>query len=216
MMINKNAGCKLSPFFYFFIIGTIVCPLMFSGCGLPKKQARIVHYYTLSYDAPKASGIKKAPAVIRIKPPIARPPYDSIKIVYSTGPYQQAFYRYHMWVAFPADMIFNMIERDFRQSGIADAVITGPSGIAPTHSLEIVINKFYEKDGKNSWSAILSLTTRLVKENPAGPSKLIYEKTYEATKELGRKNPAGLARAMSQCLSKISGRMIKDVYTNLN
>lgn len=214
MMINKKAGPEFK-YIFCLISGAVASMLLLYGCGLPRKQARTVHYYTLCYNAPRISGMKTT-SVIRIEPPTVSAPYDSRRIVYSAGTaYQQAFYRYHMWAANPADMIFNLLARDIRQSGIAEAVITGPSGIAPAYAIEIVITKFYEKDEKKSWSAVLCLTARLIKENPAGPAKFIFEKTYRQTKKLDHKNPVSLARAMSQCLSEISGRMIKDIYTNL-
>lgn len=198
------------------IIGAVVLMLLFSGCGLPRKQARTVHYYTLSYDAPKASETKTA-AVIDIKPVTVLHPYDSRRIVYTDGTgLEQAFYHYHMWAANPADIVFSLIARDIRQSGIAAAVINGPSELSPTHTVEIIVNRFYEQDGEKSWSAVLSLTARLVKENPAGSGALIFEKTYTDKKMLDHKNPDGLARAMSKCLSRISGRMIKDIALNLD
>lgn len=214
-MINKKIKRKSSLLFC-LIAAAVSFPLIFSGCGLPRKQALTIHYYTLSYDAPQITGIKKA-TVIRLKQPVALPPFNSRRIVYTTGgAYQQAFYHYHMWAADPANMIFNLLARDIRQSGIADAVVTGPSELVPTYSIEIVINRFYEKDEKKAWSAVLSLTARLIKVNPAGAAGLVFEKTYGQTKKLNRKNPISLARAMSLALSEISGRMIKDISMNLN
>lgn len=196
---------------YILSLGPFILMLFFSGCMPHGKQAPPVHFYRLFYDAPKPAGIKTA-AVIRIKPVKVMAPYDSKKIVYlHENGLEQGFYRYHRWAAFPNDMIFNLISRDIRRSGISASVITNTSALLPTHILEIVVNRFYEKDGKTSWKAIVSLTARLIKEDSDGQARLLFEKTYSSARTLEHKNPKGLARALSLALSDISGRMIHDI-----
>ena len=187
--------------------------LLISGCWNREQRPPEIRLYSLSCRPVRFRADKPLPAVIRLLRPEVDPPYDTKKIVYSTTPYSRSFYRYHLWAAEPGDMVFRIMERDLAASGMAEGIIAPDSGLSATHEIRTAVTAFYERDERDGWYAELSMRISLIELHPEHGTGILLEKTYSAAERLARRNPEGLARAMSKALERISASIVRDVAT---
>ena len=106
------------------------------------------------------------------------------------------------------------MRRDIQNSGLFKAVVSRDSRLPSAYILEGTVDEFLEWDKKNSWEALLSVSITFMHENePDISKKILFQKTYHATKPCRQKNPKALAEAMSLAMSEISEQIILDIYT---
>jgi ABC-type uncharacterized transport system auxiliary subunit len=79
--------------------------------------------------------------------------------------------------------------------------------------LEGGLEEFLEVDEGKGRSAVLTLSVNLIDLSRTGtPSRLVFQKKYRSVEPIADADPAGLARAMSNGMAKVSAQVIKDVY----
>lgn len=196
---------------FFFCFSTILC-----NCVGPKAKRLKTEFYNLNYDPPSKVVSRSLPFVVSIEPFQAAPPYDTTRIIYITNLYTINSYSYHEWIAAPAEIIPFFIARDLEKTDIVQAVMISDDRLA-THRLTGIVETFCEKDLKEEWKAILSLNMTLVRINRKDmTSQICFQKNYSAEEICLEKNSAGLTRAMSICMSKLSEALITDIYNTLS
>lgn len=187
--------------------------LILSGACVTTKQPRNkIDFYTLEYEPPSAVGLSPLPVVIRVERFSVAPTYNTNRIIYRDNSFKRNTYTYHKWRANPGDLITYFLSRDLKLSGLFRAVLTYDSGFPCSHMVEGSVDEFYEWDSGGNWKAVLGVSITLMAENEPDISKrVLFQKTYRATKMCPRKNPAALAESMSMAMSEVSSEIIRDI-----
>lgn len=192
-----------------------VCLPLFACLNLRQPKEKI-EFYTLEYDPPHMTIKAPFPAVIKMERFSVAPPYNTSRIIYRDRSFMRDAYLYYRWRANPGDLVSHFLGRDIRQSGLCTAVIPGDSRSASSHRLEGSVEEFFEWDTQDTWKAVLSLNITLMAENEPDISKrVVFQKTYRATKACAEKNPVSFAEAMSLAMAEVSGQVINDIYEAL-
>jgi cholesterol transport system auxiliary component len=183
------------------------------GCLGAKQPTREIEYYTLEYDPPVLEFREPLASVIRVDRFRATPFYDSNRIIYRKKPFERDAYYYRKWRANPGDLVTYFLTRDMQQSSFFKTVLTSNNNAPASYVIEGSVDEFLEKDVKNSWEAVLSVSISLLAVNePDINKKVLFQKNYAATETCGQKNPNGLAEAMSMAMTRVSKMIIGDVY----
>lgn len=187
--------------------------LMLSCVDLKQPHPSIKRY-VLEYEVPEFSGYEPLDGVIKIDTFSAAPAYNTRRIVYSSGNYERESYIYHKWDENPGEIVTHLLGRDIRQSGLFRGVILPGERVRGfSYRLGGTLEEFYESDEENKWAGVLSLTVTLVSEKDGeSGDRVIFQKNYRTSEPCERKNPAALAKALSDGLKKISSVLVSDMY----
>ena len=189
---------------------------MLSGCLRMKTPLPETQYYVLEYESSQVKLPEKLPCILRMKRFQVAPVYNSSNIIYSEDKFARNAYNYHKWRSNPGDMITALLIRYFRAAGLCKALFMPDVSFPCSHVLQGVVDEFYEKDGKNSWQAMLTLDITLIQKNEPDISKrILMQKQYHVSETCSKKSPFALAQAMSRAVSKMSGMIIPDIYKYL-
>ena len=114
-------------------------------------------------------------------------------------------------------MVTSFLSRDLKNSSLFKAIFEPGSRFSSSHVISGTVDEFFEQDEKNSWKAVLSVTITLIKEDETDISKrILFQKRYRTSEKCSRKNPLGVAEAMSKAMAGISEMIIGDVYKSLS
>ncbi|MBT8372402.1 MAG: membrane integrity-associated transporter subunit PqiC [Deltaproteobacteria bacterium] len=187
--------------------------LPLTACLNLKQPKNRIDYYTLEYEPPSVKNQPTLPYVIKVDHFSVAPVYNSNRIIYRDKSYKRQAYNYHHWRVNPADFVTYFLSRDMKQSGLFQAVLPRDSRFPSFYLLEGVVDDFFELDRDNGWEAVLSVSIAFMNEvEPDISKKILLQKIYSTSKPCEQKNPRALARAMSQAMSEVSGKIIHDVY----
>lgn len=194
-------------------VSCIILCLFAGGCVNLRKPRHQIEFYTLEYDAPQLQGLDPLPLVIRLERFGVAPAYNTNRIIYRDTSFGRNAYTYHKWRANPGDLTSYFLSRDLKQSGLFKGVFSYDSRAGASYVMEGLVDEFFEWDAPDAWHAVLSMSITLLKENePDVAKKVVFQETYRAKEPCSRKNPQALAEAMSTALSKISGRITRDIH----
>jgi ABC-type uncharacterized transport system auxiliary subunit len=174
-----------------------------------------IEYYTLEYDPPGFSAREQVSYIIKVEPFKVSPVYNTTHIIYQEKPFKKDSYTYHKWSVNPADIVTYLTGRDLKNSGLFKGVLLpGERNREFTFRLGGMLDEFYELDEDSGWSGVLSLSITLIPEGKAKKARMdIFQKTYREIEKCEKKNPAGLAAALSRAMEKISRQIGEDVYS---
>ena len=185
-----------------------------SCSGLSRPSPKIEHY-SLEY-APPSLEKPALPLVIQVERFSAAPLYDTRQIVYREKPFSRDAYVYHRWRSTPADLVSYFLARDLKASGLFAGVLSHDSRQDTLFSLEGSVDDFLESDLENGWEAVLTFSVTLIAaRDPDISKRVLFQKTYRASKPCGQRNPRALAEAMSQAMAELSKAVLRDVYSAL-
>jgi ABC-type uncharacterized transport system auxiliary subunit len=141
------------------------------------------------------------------------PPYDTDQIVYREGPYKINEYNYHRWAAGPGDLVSSFLSRDFRESGLFQAVLHTQSWSEGTYVLEGGVDEIYVKETDSGREAVLGVSVSVMAKNEPDLSKrVLFQKSYRAAEACRGKDPSALSEALSLAMKRISTELILDLY----
>ena len=195
------------------ILAAVLCVC---GCGFSRAPRPPVESYTLEYAPSAPQNLAPVSAVIRVDDFAVDPAYNTPQMVYSDAAYSRNTDPYRKWRANPSGMVTYFLARDMSAAKLFAAALPLASSMEYTHALEGTVEEFYERDTKEGWFAVLSLSVTLVRANePDVTKRVIFQKKYAQQKQAGQRNPQGVAEAMSRAMSEVSARILSDVYQAL-
>ncbi len=183
----------------------VLCSVLVSGCGLTKSRPAVRHYALLLTVPETPPSARQWSLVVR--PFVARDPYDQLRMVYRSSPYQVDFYNYHRWATSPAQQITDWTRRYLRSAGQFAKVFPTPDARAD-FALGAVIRQFEEIDHADTWEAVLSIDFWLARGDQRTP---VWFQSYTATQQAAKRNPEAVAEALSRNLESILGRLTADL-----
>lgn len=185
-----------------------------TGCSnvVLKQPALRMQYYTLDYAPTRSKHPARLSSTIVFQRFRVAPDYNSRQMVYSESVHTKNAYVYHQWRSHPGDLVPYLLSRDLDHSGHFNAVHPPGSKTQPTFRIEGLLEKFYERDEKFDYEAVLAITITVVTNDPSKrvPTSVMHQH-YHATVPMDGRSAGYLAKAMSRAVSKISGAISNDL-----
>jgi ABC-type uncharacterized transport system auxiliary subunit len=195
----------------------LVALVSLSACATLKTPPRPIYFYTISYPPPKPSTAPPISAVLRISRFSAVPPFTSDDMVFSSSDTQRGTYTFHKWESRPADMIESLLYRDFLESKSLAGVFPSAQRIGSTHSLDGIIESFYQKNENGRNLAVVGIAVTLIAEKETDPIKrFVFQKRYLEEEPISKAEPQYFAEAMGRAVSRLSEAIRSDVLKALS
>jgi ABC-type uncharacterized transport system auxiliary subunit len=192
--------------------------LLMSACTTVRQPRLKIEHYTLEY-APPGPRSKRPPlpVILKIERFSVAPSYNARQMVYRDRSFKRELDPYHQWRAHPGDLVSDHLARDMRHSGLFKAAVQEGSALTATHIIEGSLDEFFEWNDEAGRRSVLSVTATLITAKEVDISKrVLFQKTFRALEPMREKTPRGLAEAMSEAMSRVSGEIIKTVYQHLS
>lgn len=180
------------------------------GCGGGPNMT--VYQWTLEYPPPRTAEAAPLPAVLKLARFTANQAYMDADMIYSQDALQRKSYVYNRWRVSPADLVGDILLRDFRRARIFRAVFSHRQRGKARFRLEGAVQRFLEDDQGPRRLAVLRVNLTLLDYKYKDILKrVVFQKDYQAQAAMPTKNAAGLAQAMSRAMREISGKILADV-----
>lgn len=183
-----------------------------TGCNLPSSNPPIlVKQWTLEYQAPQPAQAK-LPAELKVRRFQAAQTILGAEMIYRPGPNERGIYNYNRWLVSPSDLVGDFLLRDLRAQGALAGIFANRHPQRPRFRLEGGVEEFLEMDDGDVWHAALkvSLTLLDTKQNDV-TKRLLFQHSYTYTTPMASKDPAGLAKGMSQNMARFSAKARADI-----
>jgi uncharacterized lipoprotein YmbA len=204
--------------------GTFFRPICLAGLGLfllggaaclpSARPAITTNYYIFDYPAPVLTE-PSLDADLRVEHFTSAQEFNSQDMVFSPRPGVRQSYNYSRWRVYPAEMCFDYLLRDLRAGALARVV----SGSALSRfRLEGAVEEILRLDYEQTFKVRLSLACSLFDSEARGglPAKLLFQRTYQAEKEVADDSPLAMALGLSQAMQELSRQLQEDIYQAVN
>lgn len=187
------------------------------GCMADSSRPEItVSQFVLSYEPVSAAAAAPFNDFLRIERFTAAREFSDQAMVFQPQPYARQPYVYHRWRAYPADLVTDMLLRDFRHSSLFAGVMSYQNPGPYRYRLEGSVEEFYQEDLGGSSQAVLGLNITLSDVSRQElPLRLVFQKPYRAVVAMSEQSAPALAQAMSQALRQISSELTADMAAAL-
>ncbi|MDD3294719.1 MAG: ABC-type transport auxiliary lipoprotein family protein [Geobacteraceae bacterium] len=197
-------------------MAVIVILSLLTGCIGRGKPSSVVNLYTFEYPSPSFEALPRLEHTIKVERFSVAKAFNTKAMVYRPEPFKLDTYASNRWMVNPGDMTSDYLLRDLRKSGLFLAVFSQRDYEDARFVLEGGLEEFLEVDEGKGRSAALTLSVNLLDLSQAQmPKRLVFQKRYRSTEAISEADPAGLARAMSGVMAKVSALVIKDVYDSV-
>jgi cholesterol transport system auxiliary component len=117
---------------------------------------------------------------------------------------------YNQFLISPAALVTEELRRELSQAGLFKFVVGSANPLAPTHTLETLVNTLYGdfRDLKAP-KAVIEMEFFLTRE--ASPSGIVFHKLYQRIVPVQERNPEALVRGWNQGLESISSSLVSDL-----
>ena len=117
---------------------------------------------------------------------------------------------YNQFLISPAALVTEELRRELSQAGLFKFVVGSANPLAPTHTLETIVNTLYGdfRDLKAP-KAVIEMEFFLTQE--ASPSGIVFHKLYQRIVPVQERNPEALVRGWNQGLESISSSLVSDL-----
>jgi ABC-type uncharacterized transport system auxiliary subunit len=193
------------------VVVVLACLFLLVGCFPGSTAPERVELYTLDYTPPAASSMPLA-QVIKIDRFSVAQVYNSPAMVYRPEVYRLAVYHYHRWRTGPGDMATDYLVRDFRSSGLFQAVFSYRQSEDARFEVDGAVEEFVEAREGDGWKAVLGFAVTLLdRSKPEITSRVVFQKRYRAREPIPDQSPGGFARGMSAAMARLSAEIVGDV-----
>ncbi|MEW6258564.1 MAG: ABC-type transport auxiliary lipoprotein family protein [Thermodesulfobacteriota bacterium] len=177
-----------------------------------------IDYYTLNYDPPEQrTGQALGAHVLQVERFGTAPPYNTLKIVYTTDHFTRNTYLSHQWRAMPGEMIAYYLARDLRFAGIFEAVAGPETRLPADRVLSGSVDELLEMEDATGCSAVVGVTVTLLEAGQPDVSKrVVFQKSYRQRVPAARRTAGDIVAAFSSAVQLISRELAADIRNHIN
>ena len=189
---------------------SLVASLLFTGCVSIEKSYPDKRYFVLDI-APDASPENPAEAgTLQIASARVSPRYADKNFVYRRSDTRFESDFYNEFLISPGVLVAEELRQGLSQSGLFKFVVGSVNALAPTHTLETVVNTLYgDFRDLRAPQAVMEIEFFLSQEE--SPSGIVFHKRYHRTIPLKGRNPEALVQGWNQALDAISRSLVTDL-----
>jgi cholesterol transport system auxiliary component len=189
---------------------SMAASFLFAGCVSIEKSYPDKRYFVLNIAADAAAQNPGETGTLQIASARVSPRYADKNFVYrrSDARFESDFY--NEFLISPGVLVAEELRHGLSQSGLFKFVVGSVNALAPTHTLEIVVNTLYgDFRDLSAPKAVMEIEFFLSQE--ASPSGILFHKRYHRTIPLNGRNPEALVQGWNQALEAISGSLVADL-----
>jgi cholesterol transport system auxiliary component len=189
---------------------SLAASLLFTGCVSIEKSYPDKRYFVLDI-APDASPQNPAEAgTLQIASARISPRYADKNFVYRRSDTRFESDFYNEFLISPGVLVAEELRQGLSQSGLFKFVVGSVNALAPTHTLETVVNTLYgDFRDLRAPQAVMEIEFFLSQEQ--SPSGIVFHKRYHRTIPLKGRNPEALVQGWNQALDAISRSLVADL-----
>jgi cholesterol transport system auxiliary component len=189
---------------------SLAASLLFTGCVSIEKSYPDKRYFVLDI-APDASPQNPAEAgTLQIASARISPRYADKNFVYRRSDTRFESDFYNEFLISPGVLVAEELRQGLSQSGLFKFVVGSVNALAPTHTLETVVNTLYgDFRDLRAPQAVMEIEFFLSQEQ--SPSGIVFHKRYHRTIPLKGRNPEALVQGWNQALDAISRSLVTDL-----
>ena len=188
------------------LVSTAVLAFALAGCALlggSRTEAPSLFALEATFDGVPA---RDTPApMILIAEPMARPGYDSARMVYVTRPYELRFFARHEWVSPPAQMLAPLLATALERGGRFRAV-QSPSDVAAAFRLETEILALQQEFTVQPSQVRFALRAQLI---DLAERRVVGSGDFEAVEAAASDDPYGGVVAAQHAVTRVLGDLAK-------
>ncbi len=195
------------------LVTVIMAVSLLPGCFGRSKPPYLVEEYVFQYPSPSPGSNVPLTTSLRVERFAVSREYNTRSMLYRPDEYRLSTYNYHRWRANPGDMVADYLFRDFRESGLFQAVFSYHSGQRTRFVLEGGVTGIHAASKSGGSTATLSLyVTLLDLQEQELSGRVCLQKAYSAEEPMADDGPQSLARAASKAMSRLSREITEDVH----
>lgn len=188
----------------------LAASFLFIGCVSIEKSYPDKRYFVLDIALDTSPQNPAETGTLQIASARVSPRYADKNFVYRRSDTRFESDFYNQFLISPGVLVTEELRREFSRSGMFKFVIGSVNALAPTHTLETVVNTLYGdfRDLKAP-KAVIEMEFFLTQE--ASPGGIVFHKLYHGTIPLDGRNPEALVQGWNKALEAISGSLITDL-----
>lgn len=188
----------------------LLLALWLPGCAVSTKDA--ISYHTFEYPTPSKEARDPIPETLMVYQFLLDSSVDNYALVITQTKGSEQSARRQRWQDNPADMITNLILRDFGGSGLFARTVDMQSRMPYRYAIEGTVRSLrgIETDGKAM--AGVELEVVLIDfEAPMGMDKTVLKQVYKAEVPAAEGSPEAIVAALARGINEISQRIRNDI-----
>jgi ABC-type uncharacterized transport system auxiliary subunit len=187
--------------------------ILMVGCG-PDRESSTIRRYSLETINPKQASVT-FDKTINIRTFDIAEQFSTNSLVYRLSPIEYEIDYYKEFITTPNSLITQQFQYYLDNTNLF-ATVTGPASlIASDFYLEGQIRKLYgDVTDKEKPAAVIEIKIHVLK-NISGKEKVLFTKTYSASKALTQKTTDELITTYNKCLEMILSEVSSDLQTKL-
>ena len=195
--------------------GVLLLAVCFGSCAFSVKET--VSYHTFEYPSPARDPRNPIPHTLMVYRFLMDSSVNSYALEIGQTQGGNQIVSRHLWQENPADMITNLILRDFQRAGLFQQTVDIQSPLRYRYALEGTVRtlKGIETNGKAS--AFVELEIVVIDfESPIGFNKIVLSQLYKAEVPAKDTSPQAIVEALGRGIGQISQRLQKDIRQELD
>jgi cholesterol transport system auxiliary component len=189
---------------------SLTASFLFIGCVSIEKSYPDKRYFVLDIALDASPQNPGEAGTLQIASARVSPRYANKNFVYrrSDARFESDFY--NEFLVSPGVLVAEELRQGLSQSGLFKFVVGSVNELAPTHTLETVVNTLYgDFRDLRAPQAVMEIEFFLSQEE--SPSGIVFHKRYHRTIPLKGRNPEALVQGWNRALEAISGAFVSDL-----
>ena len=192
---------------------SLAASFLLTGCVSLEKSYPDKRYFVLDIAPDPASQNPAEAGTLQISSARVSPRYADRNFVYrrSDARFESDFY--NEFLVSPGVLVAEELRQGLSQSGLFKFVVSSVNALAPTHTLETVVNTLYgDFRDLGAPQAVMEIEFFLSQEE--SPSGIVFHKSYHSAIPLEGRNPEALVQGWNQALEAISRSLVSDLQAS--
>lgn len=192
------------------VLTSVAASFLFSGCVSIEKSYPDKRYFVLDIAPDSPVQHPAETGTLQIGSARVSPRYADKNFVYrrSDARFESDFY--NEFLISPGVLVAEELRQGLSQAGLFKFVVGSANALAPTHTLETVVNTLYgDFRDIRAPQAVMEIEFFLSQEE--SPSGVVFHKRYHRSIPLKGRNPEALVHGWNQALEAISRSLISDL-----
>ena len=192
------------------LLTSVAASLLFGGCVSIEKSYPDKRYFVLDIGPNVMAQNPAERGTLQIGSARVSPRYADKNFVYrrSDARFESDFY--NEFLISPGVLIAEELRQGLSQAGLFKFVVGSVNALAPTHTLETVVNTLYgDFRDIRAPQAVMEVEFFLSQEE--SPSGIVFYNRYHRSIPLKGRNPEALVQGWNQALEAISRSLVSDL-----
>jgi cholesterol transport system auxiliary component len=199
----------------FFMRGTFLFLVLFSGCMSVDKQPLLKQKYNLDVSRGGEMSSSTAAGVLKVRRFRASSSYEGMGLVYRTGEVSYESDFYNEFLSSPALIITEIVQKWLKESSVFENVTDDTSIIEARYLLEGKVVALYgDYVNTDKPSAVVEILFSVI-NNKIKKDSMVFQKSYRVSEAIDSRRPADLVRVYNRCLEKILTELENDLRESL-